>query len=95
MTLYTVFTAVGYFLYAIRTAILVYCIMSWFRPRNRFFYFLARFVEPFIAPFRRISMWVMTRTRLPIDFTCWFAIIGISLINRLMWWIYTLLIRIR
>lgn len=94
LSLYTVFSAVSYFLYAVRMAILVYCVMSWFRPRNRFFTWLGSFITPFVRPFRRVSMWITARTGIPLDFSCWFSLIGISLIERALWWIYSLLLRI-
>lgn len=92
--LYTVFKAASLFLYIIRIAILVYCVMSWFRPTNRFFYLLARFIAPFVMPFRRFSMWLMSKTNLPVDFSCLFAIIGLSLADRLLWLIFSLLVRV-
>ena len=44
-----------------------------------------------MAPFRRFSVWLMSRTRMPLDFSCWFAIIGLSIVERLWWWLYRLL----
>ena len=91
MTLYKVFQAGSAFLYVVRVAILVYCVLSWFRPRNHLFLWLETFTRPFVAPFRRFSVWLMSRTRMPLDFSCWFAIIGLSIIERLWWWLYRLL----
>ena len=50
MALYTVFRAFSYFLYAVRVAIFLYCILSWIRPNNRLFYALEKFVMPFVMP---------------------------------------------
>ena len=94
MTLYIVFSAVSYFLYGIRIAILLYCVMSWFRPNNRFFYALERFIMPFIMPFRRISVWISAKLNMPLDFSCWISLIGLSVAERLLWQIYGLLVRI-
>ena len=95
LTLYRVFQAGSYFLHIVDTAILVYVVLSWFRPSFRFFYWLTNFVAPFIRPFRRLSEWIMCRTRIPLDFSCWFAMIGISIVDQLLWRIYALLRLIR
>ena len=94
MALYTVFRAVSYFLYGIRVAILLYCVLSWFRPNNRFFYALEKFITPFVAPFRRLSVWISAKFNVPLDFSCWFSIIALTVVERLMWQLYGLLIRI-
>ena len=91
LTLYRVFQAVSYFLYVVEMAILIYAVLSWFRPSFRFFYWLTNFVSPFIRPFRRLSEWIMLRIRIPLDFSCWFAIIGIQIINWLWGRLYLLL----
>ena len=91
LTLYRVFQAGSYFLHIVDTAILVYVVLSWFRPSFRFFYWLTSFVAPFIRPFRRLSEWIMLRTRVPLDFSCWFAVIGLQIINWVWWRLYYLL----
>ena len=93
-SLYLVFRAVSIFIYVIRSAILVFTIMSWFRPRNGFYMFLGRFVAPFLMPFRRLSMLIIRKARIPVDFSCWFALIGLSLIDGLWWRLYYLLDKI-
>ena len=90
-SLYLVFRAVSIFFYVIRSGILAFTIMSWFRPRNNFYMILGRFVAPFIMPFRRLSMFIMRKTRIPVDFSCWFALIGLSVIDGLWWRLYYLL----
>ena len=52
-------------------------------------------MRPFVAPFRRLSVWLMSRFRMPLDFSCWFAMIGISIVDQLLWRIYALLRLIR
>ena len=86
-----VFQAVSIFIYVIRSGILVFTVMSWFRPQNKFYYFLGRFVAPFILPFRRLSMFIMRKTRIPVDFSCWFALIGLTIVNELWWKLHDLL----
>lgn len=94
MALYTVFRAFSYFLYAVRVAIFLYCILSWIRPNNRLFYALEKFVMPFVMPFRRLSVWLTAKLNVPLDFSCWFSIIALTVVERLMWQLYGLLIRI-
>jgi len=91
MTLYKVFQAGSIFLQILDSAILLYCVLSWFRPNFSFYYWLQSFIRPFVTPFRRLSVWLMSRTRMPLDFSCWFAIIGLSIIERLWWRLYILL----
>lgn len=91
MTLYSVFQTASTFLRVVDTAILIYVVLSWFRPRNRIYLWLESFVRPFIAPFRRLSVWISSRTRMPLDFSCWFAMIGLSIVNQLLWKVYALL----
>ena len=95
MTLYKVFQAGSLFLYVIRLAILVYVVLSWVRLRGNAYLWLEGFVRPFVAPFRRFSVWLMSRTRMPLDFSCWFALIGLSIVERLWWWLYTILRALR
>ena len=95
MTLYKVFQAGSLFLTVIRWAILLYVVLSWVRLRGNAYLWLEGFVRPFVAPFRRLSVWLMNRTRMPLDFSCWFALIGLSLVNQLWWWLYTMLRALR
>lgn len=94
LSLRDVFNAASIFLYVVRTAILIYAILSWIRPNFRLFYMLESFVKPFLIPFRRLSVWLMSKIRRPLDFSCWFALIGISILDSLLWRLYYLLSRI-
>ena len=91
MTLYKVFQAGSLFLSVIRVAILLYVVLSWVRLSGTAYLWLESFIRPFVAPFRRFSVWLMSRTRMPLDFSCWFALIGLSLVNQVWWWLYRLL----
>ncbi len=91
--LYEVFYAGYLFLRLISAAIVIYCVLSWFRPTFRAYEWLRRFIQPFVAPFRKISLAVMRRFRAPVDFTCLFALIGYEIIERLWWRLYVLLAR--
>ena len=89
--LYRIFYAANQFLSIISWAILVYCILTWVAPRSAARYWLERFVSPFCAPFRSLSEAICRRWGSPFDFTCWFAMIGISILSRLLWVVYRLL----
>ena len=90
-SLYDVFYAVSIFISILRIAIIIYAVMSWGRPDFKLFYMLESFVRPFLIPFRRLSLWVMTKLRRPLDFSCWFALIGLSIVNNLWWRLFYLL----
>ena len=91
MTLYKVFQAGSLFLSVIRWAILIYVVLSWVRLRGNAYLWLESFVRPFVSPFRRLSVWLMSRTRMPLDFSCWFALIGLSIVDGLWWRLYYIL----
>lgn len=89
MTLYAIFKAATLFLRVIEIATLAYCVLSWFvSSSNALFRWLHSFIAPFVAPFRRIGMWIIRRTRIPFDLSFWLAIIAIDLIQNLLWRIY-------
>ncbi len=94
MTMYAVFRTVDIFLWVLRTAIIAYWLLTLLRFNNRLVEILAKFIYPFVLPFRRPANWVMRRTGLPIDFTIWFSLIGISIANSLLWRIYFWLPRV-
>ena len=91
--LYEVFYAVYIFLRLISTAILIYCVLSWFQPRFRAFYMLRNFIQPFVSPFQKLSMMVMRRFNAPVDLTCLFAVLGYQILGRLLWRLYFILAR--
>ena len=92
--LYQVFFALYIFLRLITAAIVIYCVLSWFRPRFRAFDWLRGFIQPFLAPFQKLSMKAARHFSAPIDFTCLFALIGYQVLPRLLWWLYGLLVRL-
>lgn len=91
--LYEVFYAGYIFLRLITMAILIYCVLSWFRPNFRAFDMLGAFIRPFVAPFQGLSMKLRQYFRAPVDFSFLFAIIAYQLLERLWWWLYALLAR--
>lgn len=92
MTLYMVYQAGAVFLRIVETAILIYVVLSWFRLRNnKIFLWLEGFIRPFVAPFRRLSVWITSRSGIPLDFSCYFAVIGIYVVQALWQRLYFLL----
>ena len=58
MTMYAVISALRLFLRILSAAIFVYWILTLLRFNNRFVEILARFIYPFVRPFRRpASCW--------------------------------------
>ncbi|MBR1822006.1 MAG: YggT family protein [Clostridia bacterium] len=92
--LYEVFYAVYIFLRLITAAIVVYCVLSWFRPNFRAFYMLRGFIQPFVSPFQKLALKVARYFNAPVDFTCLFALIGYQILERLLWRLYYLLARL-
>ena len=93
--LYSVFYGVSIFLRIIKWAILAYCILSWFQPRFQAFYILRQFVMPFISPFQKLSLKIMSYFNAPIDLSCWFAVIAMQILERLWWRLYFVLRTVR
>ena len=87
MTVYIVVRTVRIFFDVLTAAILLFCIMSWFPAarRTRLFEFVGRFIEPMVAPFRGLSGWIMRKTGIPLDFSVWFALIGLQILEELIW----------
>ena len=88
MTIYAVFEAVRLFLRILSAAIFIYWLLTLLRFNNRFVEILAKFIYPFVRPFRRPAMWVMRRTGLPFDFTLGFAMIGINIVGEVLNMLY-------
>ena len=89
--LYSVFRAVSIFIRVIEWAVVAYCVLSWFRPNFKLFYVLRQCIQPFVSPFQKLSMKVMRYFNAPVDFTCFFAIIGFQVLDRLWWALYRFL----
>ena len=91
--LYEVFYAGYIFLRLITLAILIYCILSWFRPNFRAYDMLGAFIRPFVAPFQGLSMKLRQYFRAPVDFSFLFAILAYQVLERVWWRLYYLLAR--
>lgn len=92
--LYSVYQAASLFLRLVSGAVFIYCMLTWIAPRSPARYWLERFIEPFCAPFRSLARTICMRWGSPFDLTCFFAIIGLNLLQYALRWIFMLLIRI-
>ena len=55
-------------------AIVITALCSWFlKPTNKFMQFMRSITEPVVYPFRKISMKLMERLRVPLDFSSMMA----------------------
>lgn len=91
MTLYRVFQAGSSFLHIVQIAIVIYAVLSWFRPKATAYRWLEAFITPFVSPFRRLGLWLADRFHLPFDLTCVFAILGLEVVERLWMLLYRIL----
>ena len=89
MTLYRLFQTISVFLYVLRIAILVHWFLRLFNANNSVTRWLDGFVEPFLRPFRGLAVALMRRTSLPLDLTYVFALLGLSIVDRLWWLLYS------
>lgn len=62
-------------------AVFAYAIMSWFAQGTNVYYWFARILEPLLSPFRALSRKIMQRVGIPIDLSCWLAIIAIRILS--------------
>lgn len=90
-TLYGFFNIGSAFLYILRIAIFVHWLLTLFNAHNAVVRWLDTFTEPFLSPFRRLSMTLMERTGVPLDFSYVFALIGLTIVERLWQMLYRFL----
>lgn len=79
---YGIYQGVNIFLQIIEIVLVVYCLLSWFvSPLNRVMQFLARLMDPLLAPIRRVLFSIFPR--LPIDLSVLVLFLLISLVRSL------------
>lgn len=81
MLLYQILTGVNYFFQILRYMILIYWVLSLFRPNFKLYFMLEAFLAPLLRPFRVLSMKLMSKMRggFMIDFSIWFALIALEI----------------
>lgn len=91
MLLYQIFVGIHYFFEIIRYMLLIYWVLSLFRPNFKLYYMLESFLAPIMRPFRYLNMKLVSKMRggFMIDFSIWFTLIGLSIAQQLCWQIYS------
>lgn len=90
---YTLYTGANWFLNLISMAILAYCVLTWIAPRSPVCMWLARFISPFVMPFRTLSDRIRARWGAALDLSCWLALIAIRILRSVLTYIFFYLIR--
>ncbi|MBR0464479.1 MAG: YggT family protein [Clostridia bacterium] len=88
---YQIFLGINRFLSVLEVLLIIYALMTWFvRPDSPVYQFLYRFLNPVIAPFRRISRKLIERG-LMIDISVILAVLAIRVVQSLLWRLYALI----
>ena len=83
--IYIIFKTLFTMLDILRILTLASIFMSWIMPRSAVLMKLDWFLSPFVAPFRWLNMKITARSRLPLDFSYMFLLIGISVVRSLLY----------
>ncbi len=79
-TIYIIITSLITLLRLYSYMIVIAAICSWFlKPNNKFLVLVRSLTEPIIYPFRRISMKLMERMRMPLDFSPMMAYLALQI----------------
>ena len=73
-----VFNTLFTMLRIIEVAAIVAVFMSWIMPRSEVRMKLEWLLSPIMAPFRWLNMKIASRTRMPLDFSYMFLLLGIE-----------------
>ena len=74
-----IFNTIFTMLRIIEVLAIVAVFMSWIMPRSEVRMKLEWLLSPFMAPFRWLNMKITARTRMPLDFSYMFLLLGIEL----------------
>ena len=87
--LYFVIRAISNLFDLYRIALIVYALLSWFPGayQTKFGEFLTRIVEPYLKLFRRLPLQFAG-----LDFTVWVAILALNLLNRVVFYLISVLL---
>ena len=87
--LYFVIRAISNFFDLYSIALIVYALLSWFPGayQTKFGEFLTRIVEPYLKLFRRLPLQFAG-----LDFTVWVAILALNLLNRVVFYLISVLL---
>ena len=87
--LYFVIRAISNLFDLYTIALIVYALLSWFpgAHQTKFGEFLTRIVEPYLKLFRRLPLQFAG-----LDFTVWVAILALNLLNRVVFYLISVLL---
>ena len=87
--LYFVIRAISNLFDLYSIALIVYALLSWFPGayQTKFGAFLTRIVEPYLKLFRRLPLQFAG-----LDFTVWVAILALNLLNRVVFYLISVLL---
>ena len=87
--LYFVIRAISNLFDLYSIALIVYALLSWFPGayQTKFGEFLKRIVEPYLKLFRRLPLQFAG-----LDFTVWVAILALNLLNRVVFYLISVLL---
>ena len=87
--LYFVIRAISNLFDLYSIALIVYALLSWFPGayQTKFGEFLTRIVEPYLILFRRLPLQFAG-----LDFTVWVAILALNLLNRVVFYLISVLL---
>ena len=87
--LYFVIRAISNLFDLYSNALIVYALLSWFPGayQTKFGEFLTRIVEPYLKLFRRLPLQFAG-----LDFTVWVAILALNLLNRVVFYLISVLL---
>ena len=90
--MYYLFRLLFIVLRVINGALLVYVILSWVAPGSPLYGTIGRLVEPIVRPFRALSRRLLGRFAIPVDFSVFFAMIGIEILRYFLIRLYVALL---
>lgn len=90
MTLYRIFQLGSWLLTILRLAILLQWFLRLFRVNGSFAQWLETLLGPIMAPFRKLAMMIISRTGIGIDFSYVFALLALTIVERLWMLLYRL-----
>lgn len=94
MLLYKTVRLLSSLLQLMSYVLMAYWLVSLVAPRSPLADWMRRVLEPFLAPFRKLSRMAVLRWGAPFDFTIFFAMIGVNLAGQLLWPVYRILVKL-
>ena len=86
MIKYQIYQGVMMFLDIMNILLLIYWVLSLFRPNFKAYYMLENFMAPLLRPFRMLNLKLMAKMRgsMRVDFSIWMAMIAIRILRTIL-----------